>query len=301
MPAKTLQNAIPIKIILFVLFLAMLWGGNAVSLKIGLQEFAPLASAALRFSIALVLITGWALANRIPLKPQSVEYLPLFLLGILFTIQIACFNWGTNLTRASRASVMINTYPLFVGAIAHFVVPGDRLTRRKIVGLITAFGGILIVFRDNLIGGGSGNLAGDVLTLCSGFQLGLLIVIVNRLIQRINSYQVLIAQMIIGVPIFFILSAIFEGKAGYGFSYLALFAILYQGAVIAGFCFVAWTLILKHYSPSRLAVLFFTTPIWGITLSHFLLAEPVTIGLGAGSVLVAIGIYTVNQSPRKSK
>jgi len=71
--------------------------------------------------------------------------------------------------------------------------------------------------------------------------------------------------------------------------------------VIAGFCFVAWTLILKHYSPSRLAVLFFTTPIWGITLSHFFLAEPVTIGLGAGSVLVAIGIYTVNQSPRKSK
>ena len=223
------QGAIPIKVILFVLFLALLWGGNSVSLKIGLQEFAPLASAGLRFSIGLLLIAGWALSHSISLKPQPHEYLPLFLLGVLFTTQVVCFNWGTNLTHAGRAGVMINTHPLFVAVIAHFVVPGDRLTRWKTVGLIVAFGGILIVFRDNLIDGDRGRLAGDLLTLCSGFLLGLLIVVTNRLVQYINSYRLLTSQMIIGVLIFFILSGIFEGKAGYGFSYPALLAILYQG------------------------------------------------------------------------
>ena len=305
MPPKTLpktsEDFIHPKVFLFVLFLAMLWGGNTVSLKIGFQEFAPLASAGLRFSIGLSLIAGWALVNGISLKPQLHEYLPLFLSAVLFVTQIVSFNWGTNLTHAGRASVMTNTYPVFVAVIAHFVVPGDRLTWWKSIGLILAFSGILIVFRDNFTGGDRGHLAGDVLTLFGGFQLGVLIIVTNRLIQHINSYRVLTSQMLIGVPIFFILSSYFEGKAGYGFSYAALFAILYQGAVVAGFCFVGWTLILKHYSPSRLAVLFFTTPLWGITLSHFILGEPITRGLAVGAPSVALGIYTVNRSPSVQK
>ncbi len=294
---KTSEDFIPTKVIFFVLFLAMLWGGNAVSLKIGFQKFAPFASAGLRFAIGLFLIAGWASVNGISLRLQPREFLPLFLSAILFVTQIAALNWGTNLTRAGRAAVMTNTYPLFVAVIAHFVVPGDRLTRWKALGLTFAFGGILIVFGDNLIGGDRGHLVGDVLTLFGGFQLGLLIVVTNRLIQYIHVYRVLTSQMIIGVPIFFILSGIFEGKASYGFSYPALFAILYQGAVVAGFCFVAWTLVLKHYPPSRLSVFFFTTPLWGITLSHFLIGEPITVGLAIGTLLVALGIYTVNRSP----
>jgi drug/metabolite transporter (DMT)-like permease len=298
---KKISDSIPIKVILFVLFLAMLWGGNAVSLKIGLQEFGPLASAGFRFLIGLTLISGWAAINGISLKPQRQEILPLFLLSILFTTQIACFNWGTNLTHASRAAVMINTYPLFVAAIAHFVVPGDRLTRWKSVGLLCAFGGILIVFRDNLAEGQGGKLPGDLLTLLAGFQLGMLIVATNRLIQHIHPYRLLTSQMFFGTPIFFILSWIFEGRDGYGFSYPALFAILYQGAVVAGFCFVAWTLILKRYPPSRLSALFFTTPLWGIMLSHLLLNEPITAGLGIGAGCVAVGIYAVNRSPNRQK
>ena len=247
---QTSQSIIPPRVILFVLFLAMLWGGNAVSLKIGLQEFSPFASAGLRFTIGLVLIASWASANGISIKPQRHEYLRLFLTAILFITQIAALNVGADFTRAGRTAVMTNTYPLFVALIAHFVVPGDYMTRRKALGLAFAFGGICFVFRDNFIGGTAEFLLGDLLTLLGGFLLGLLIVVTNRLIQNINTYCVLTSQMVIGVPVFFALSAIFEGRAGYGFSYPALFAILYQGGGIAGFCFVAWTLLLRIIRPA---------------------------------------------------
>lgn len=304
MPAKTLyptrEGFIPPRVICFVLFLAMLWGGNAVSLKIGLEEFSPFASAGLRFTIGLVLITSWSLANGISIKPQRHELLKLVLSAVLFITQIAALNVGANFTRAGRTAVMTNTYPLFVALIAHFVVPGDYMTRRKALGLAFAFGGICFVFRDNFIGGPGEFLTGDLLTLLGGFLLGLLIVVTNRLIQHISTYCVLVSQMAIGVPAFFTLSAIFEGRAGYGFSFPALVAILYQGAGIAGFCFVAWTLLLKDYPPSRLSVFFFTTPLWGILLSNLLIGEPITVGLGIGAALVALGIYTINRSPSVS-
>ena len=291
------KSVIPPRVVLFVLFLAMLWGGNAVSLKIGLEEFSPFASAGLRFTIGLALIAGWASANGISIKPQRHELLRLFLSAVLFITQIAALNVGADFTRAGRVAVMTNTYPLFVALIAHFVVPGDYMTRRKALGLTFAFGGICFVFRDNFVGGAGEFLIGDLLTLLGGFLLGLLIVVTNRLIQRINTYCVLVSQMVIGVPVFFTLSAIFEGPAGYGFSLPALFAILYQGAGIAGFCFVAWTLLLKDYPPSRLSVFFFTTPLWGILLSNLLIGEPITVGLTIGAALVALGIYTINRSP----
>jgi drug/metabolite transporter (DMT)-like permease len=291
------KDAIPVKVILFVLFLAMLWGGNTVALKIGFQEFMPLASAGLRFSVAALLIIVWAYANRISLWPKPHERFSLFLIGLLFTLQIICFNWGTDLTRAGRAAVMIHTYPLFIAFIAHFLVPGDRLRFWKSVGLIVAFGGIVMVFLDNLSGGFRGYLIGDLLILSSGLQLALLIVLTKRLVQHIDPYRLLASQMIVGIPVFFGLSMVFEGRAGFGFSYPALFAILYQGIVVGGFCFVGWTLVLKHYLLSRMSVLFFTTPLWGITLSYLLLAEPLTLGLGIGAVFVALGIYIVNQAP----
>ncbi len=305
MHSETNQKAdefdVPMKIILFVLFLALLWGGISVSIKVGLQEFEPFALAGLRFSIGLLLIAGWATSQGVSLRPQSGEFLRLLLFGLLFTSQTTCLNWGTNLTHAGRSVVFVNTHPFFVAIISHFIVPGDRMGRWKTAGLIVAFSGIVFVFWDNLIGGAGGRLAGDFLTLFSGFQLGLLITLTNRLVQSIHPYRLLTAQMMVGVPVFFIFSAIFEGKAGYGFSYPALLAVLYQGVVIAGFCLVAWTLVLKHYPPSRVAVLFFTTPLWGIALSYLLLKEPVTTGLGIGTPLVMLGIYIVNRSANRAR
>ncbi len=301
MHSETNQKAsefdIPMKVVLFVLFLALLWGGISVSIKIGLQEFAPFALAGLRYSIGLLLIAGLATSQRVSLKPQSGEIFRLLLFGLLFTSQTTCLNWGTNLTHAGRSVVFVNTHPFFVAIISHYIVPGDRLGRWKTAGLILAFCGVVIVFWDNLFGGVRGRLTGDFLTLFSGFQLGLLITLTNRLVQSIHPYRLLTSQMMVGVPCFFIFSAIFEGKAGYGFSYPAFLAVLCQGVVIAGFCLVAWTLVLKHYPPSRVAVLFFTTPLWGIALSYLLLKEPVTSGLGIGTALVMLGIYIVNRFP----
>ena len=74
----------------------------------------------------------------------------------------------------------------------------------------------------------------------------------------------------------------------------AALALLYQGGVIAGFCFLAWTAILERYSASKLVVLFFATPLSGVLFSHLILGDELTISLLGGAALVAGGIYLVN-------
>jgi len=292
--AILIEQASP-KIIAVVLLLALFWGGNAVFLKVSLRDLPPLAAAGFRFSLGMFVIVLWAISHKIRLMPQKGEFLPLLFLSAMFTMQIGLFNLGTKFTYASHATTLINTHPFFTAIMAHFFIPGDELNIRKTLGLLVAFGGVFIIFRGNLDLELS-YLFGDLLVLISGFLLGSLNVLTKRLVQSINSYRLLTWQMLPSLPIFFGLSLFFEGTENYHFSYPALSAILYQGLFVGGFCFITWTLILKRHSPSKLAVFFFATPLFGVLLSIIFLHEPMTWNLAFGAAFVALGIYIVNRA-----
>lgn len=278
-----------------VLLLAAFWGGNVVAIKIGLRGIPPLAAAGIRFGIALPLVALWASLRRVSLKPRAGEMLPLLIVGLLFTVQIAILNWGTRLTLAGRATVILHTYPVFVAFLAHFMVPGDRLSWTRLIGVILAFAGIVAVFWEKLAIGTSGTVPGDLLCLGSSFLLGLLNVLVKRLLQTIEESRLLVWQMIIGVPLFFVLHALFDSGSAFTFTPDVAAALIYQGVIVGAFCFLTWMSILKRHSPSRLTVLFFTAPLWGLLVSYLLLGEGISIGLAIGAGMVALGIFLVNR------
>ena len=96
------------------------------------------------------------------------------------------------------------------------------------------------------------------------------------------------------LPCYALLSLVFERGASFHLTFSGGIALFYQGGVIAGFCFLAWTSILERYSASKLVVLFFATPLSGVFFSHLILGDELTFSLLGGAVLVAGGIYLVN-------
>jgi len=289
------NSVIPARTTLLILLLAALWGGNVVAIKIGVAGIPPFAAAGIRFCIALPLIALWARLRGIPLKPQAGEWFSLLAVGLIFTAQIALLNWGTRLTLAVRATVILHTYPVFVAFLAHFIVPGDRLSWYRAIGVAGAFLGIMVVFWEKLSLGTGGSLTGDLMCLASGFLLGLLTVLVKRFVQSIEAPRLLVWEMVVAVPLFFALHLLFDGGEGFAFSTAVIGALIYQGVVVGFFCFLTWLAILKRHSPSRASVLFFTAPLWGLLLSYLLLGEGISIGLAIGAGMVALGIYLVNR------
>ena len=283
------------KMIAFALSLAVLWGGNSVSIKIALQGVPPLALAGFRFLLALMAVTAWSISQRVTIRLKRGELGPLLLLGIAFVLQIITLNVGTLFTSAARSTIMINFFPFFTAVFAHYWVPGDRLSIMKIMGIGLAFCGIFVTFAPAFQLGAHSYLVGDLIVLISASLLGLRTVVTKRLIQSIHPYRLLIWLMIFSLPCFFGWSLILEDQSNYEFSLVVIASILYQGLVVAGVCFVGWTSILKKHSPSKLVVLSFATPISGIIFSHLLLGDELGFSLIAGAVLVALGIYLVNR------
>ena len=288
---------------LAVLFLAFMWGGNAAAIKMSLTAFQPIAVAAIRFTFGLVVIISWACLNKIPFLPRRCHWPRLLLLGTVFVIQILSFNWGTKLTDTGRASLLLNTHPLLIALISHFFIAGDRLNIVKSIGLIIAFAGVSFVFIGRV--STSQVRIGDAMVLTSSCGLAVINILLRRYmvpqgnppIEAMNQFQILFGQMAFGVPIYYVLSWFLEGQASaYGFRSLsAWIGLIFQGVIIAGFCFIAWSSIVKRYPPGRLSSLFFTTPIWGIAFGHLLFQEEITGSLVGGASLVAVGIYLVNR------
>ena len=90
---KQTHLQIPKHVIPLILFLAALWVGNTPAVKFGLQDFQPIAAAAIRFALGIVVIISWTVIKRISLRPKQENYGRLLLLGTVFVAQIISFNW----------------------------------------------------------------------------------------------------------------------------------------------------------------------------------------------------------------
>lgn len=278
--------------ILFIVFLFLLWGGNVVAVKVGLRGLPPLSMAALRFILAGVFLAAWMHVQSVSFRLDRRDLFHHAANGISFTIQIALFYIGVKHTTASHASLLINSNPFFVLLLAHFFVAGDRLTPQKVMGLSLAFVGVAFLFADQIAGAG---WLGNTLVVTSAALLGGRIVYVKRLIATMEPSQVVFWQMVVGVPLFLWASRLTEAGQPWQFSMEVTVAVLFQGIVVAGFCFLASTTLLRRHNPSTLSAYSFIIPLSGVALSHLFLGDPLTRNLLLSSALVAFGIALVNR------
>jgi drug/metabolite transporter (DMT)-like permease len=277
---------------LLVLLLSAIWGGMTVAVKVGLEDAPPLALAWLRFAIGGVCVAAWGWWTGAPFRPARREWWPLLGLGLLFTVQLGLLNVGTWLSTAGRAAVLLNAYPVHVVVLAHFLVPGDRMTLAKLGGTLLGYAGVVILFAQKLVtpaGAGGTVLLGDATLSLSALLLALRQVVLNRQLQSIHPVKPLLAQVVIGVPLFLLLSAWLESTP-LRLTWRLAGSLFYQGVLVAGFNFITLMSLLRTYRPSAIAAFSLTTPLFGVAATALVLGEPVGWTLGLAALLVAGGI-----------
>ena len=285
------------KVGLATLIVSFFWSGNIVSIKIGLATIPPFWSAFWRMLIGAIAVAAWATILGKPVLIERSSVRKLLNLSAMFTAQIAVFNVAVHYTSPAYAVILLNTCPVMVNLISHFFVEDDRLTPARLLGLGAAFGGITYV----MLGHPSADLApnallGNSLMLVSALLLALRVVYTQHLVQRMDALRPVIWQMVFSLPAFLSLGMFYEEPLLQPLGYEPVLAILYQAVVVAGFCFVAWTMLLQRYSAGNLSVYTFSVPFFGILLSAFLFGEHITWRLLGGALAVSTGITIVMRS-----
>jgi len=270
--------------------ISILWGANTVVIKMGLEDAPPLRLACLRFVVGGVVICLWAWATGrfAGFRIEPAEWRPLALLGLLFSVQMAATNVGTWLTSAAHASILLNLYAVHTVVLAHFLIPGDRLSVKKLAGILVAYSGIVLLFAGQVVHG-SPTLLGDVVVTVAGFLLAERTVYLARAVQRLDPVKLLLAQAVVGTALFVVVSFLVEPAPTRWTARLGA-SVAYQGVLISGFNFVVNLALLRKYRPSALSAFFLTQPIFGVVAAALLAGDPLTLELVLACAAVAVGI-----------
>lgn len=275
---------------LLALLTSVFWGANTVAIKLGLADAPPLRLAWMRFVVGGVAIAIWAwTTGRLSgLRIAREEWRPMLMLALIFTAQIGSMNIGTSLTSAAHASILLNLYSVHTVVLSHFLIPGDRLTARRVAGVVIAYTGIVVLFAGQA-GGGAASLLGDAIVFVSAFLLAERLVYLARAVQQFDPVKLLLSQAAVGCTLFMLGSALTETMPT-AWTPRLVGSIAYQGVLIAGFNFVVNLWLLQRYRPSTLVPFFLTQPLFGVVAAALLTGDPLTWELLIAGVAVAIGM-----------
>ena len=294
--------SVPLGAVLVSIVIHSLWGGNPVAVKFSLLAFPPLTTAFLRFAIGIACIALWAHWRGVRLLPEKGEWRALWIVAVLFAVQIGLMNVGFDHTTGAMGSVLIATNPLFAVMFAHFLIAGDRMTPAKASGLAVAMAGTSLALLEDVdftvLDPGA---AGNWIVLSSAVLLGFRLTLSARFVRRIEPTRVAMWQMVLSLPMFGAGALLFEEIAWDQVGAGPIAGLLFQGAVIAGVGFTVSYHLMRRYTPSVMMSFNFVSPIAGVLFSAWLLGDRVGPLLLAGMALVAAGLYLVARQPRTAR
>ena len=221
------------------------------------------------------------------------------ILGVFFAVQIILLNYSVQWTLAAFAAVLLNVAPVFINLISHFVVPGDRLSNHRFMGLLLSFIGAAIV----LLGQPDNSQAprpfvGNILSVVTAIVIAARMVYTQQLVQRINSTKTIFWQVTFSLPVFLVCAALAEPMMVGPLTLGPILAWLYCSFFVFGIAFILWVRLLEAHAPGLLAVFVFPTPIFGVLFSALFFGEKPPPELVLGVLSVAFGVLLVTLERR---
>ena len=135
-----------------LLFLAVIWGGAFLFIGIAVRHVEPLTYVWLRLTIAALAmwlflkLSGGKLA-----LPREVWGSILLLALLNNALPFTLFGWGQTHIASGLASILNATTPIWGVLVAHFFTKDERMSPRKVAGVLLGFSGVALMIGPSLL------------------------------------------------------------------------------------------------------------------------------------------------------
>src|SRR5262245_9474489 len=126
--------------------LALIWGSSFLFIRIAVEQLPPFQLVFIRTGVAAIGLTSvvYLRGKRLPTDWRSIGDL-LFLGTVNTVIPFALITWGETQIESGLASVLQGTAALFTLVLAHFTFADERISWRKLAGLLIGFLGVVVL------------------------------------------------------------------------------------------------------------------------------------------------------------
>ncbi len=281
-----------------LLLVAMIWGGSYSAAKIATEQMPVLQFLVLRFGLTFVLLLPAlrGLAGRSWLAALGGASV----LGINLLAIFICETFGVTLTTASNAAFLISMCVVFTPLCEWWLLNVKPSGTVMAAAALSLLGAGLLAFQH---GGGPGSLAwGDGLIVLAAFLRGVMVCLTRRHGQRHGLPALTVTAVQMGVMT---LGSVILMLAVHGpvwlpmprsASFWSAMAFLVLLCTVLAFFVqnyaVAWT------SPSRVALLMGSEPLWGALIAVIWIGERMALQGWVGGLLIVVSAWWVTR-PQK--
>ena len=279
---------------ILLMLLSAIWGGAFTLNKFALEVYSPEILVTARLLIASIILVGFVLiiSKRIDIEFTNWRYyFFMSLIGIVAPFLL--ISHGQIGIDSSLAGILMSTMPISTLILSHFFLDDENMTKKKLIGFLVAFIGIIIlimpeksIVEDNFIDG-----IYSELMVISGAILYSFAAVYGKRFKITNPLNastgvILYSAIIMGIYIMFNFDLT---PSSYGNSeHLA--AVIILGVFCTAIATIIYFQILQSSGATFISIMNYLIPVWAILFGVIFFQEDVSWNYFAGLVIVIFGI-----------
>lgn len=284
--------------------LSIAWGASFLFIKITLADLSPLMVGWLRLVIAS--LTLWIIALLARLRPRFSRRAWLTLAAMGFfnnSLAFVLIPWGEQYIDSGLAAILNSTVPLFTIVLAHFFLFDERLSARRLGGLVLGFAGVVLLMAPPIIASGGDwltakSVQGSLAVILASACYAIATVIGRRFLR--GEPPVLTAATQLSFGMLWLLPLVLLTNSLGSLATMSLptwGSMLWLGVVGSGFAYLLYFSLLRNVGATQVVVVTYVLPLIGVTLGVLILGEQLTWTMLAGLALILGGLMVVNGVP----
>jgi drug/metabolite transporter (DMT)-like permease len=281
--------------IILAILACLLWSTVYAVIKIGLQYDSPLHFAGIRFIISGLMILPFTVRPAVFISMIRENWKIVVWVTLLQTLtNYILFYLGMDLIPGALGAVIVGSQPLVTAVVASIMSDGEKLTRRKIITIISGISGVILISagRQAFKLGSAIEMLGVVMILGANIATATSNVMVSLKSRGINPLVLSSTSLFTGGIIIYLLAIPIEGlpKGPMPAEYWLALSWL---SFVSAFAFSLWYKLLQrpHVKVSELNMWKFIIPVAGAILSWLLAPgekpEMLTI---AGMIIITVSL-----------
>jgi drug/metabolite transporter (DMT)-like permease len=286
------------KVLIAFAIIYFVWGSTFYAIRVSVHEVPPLLCAAVRFTIAGVVLFAWAVAQgeRVPSRREWVATAVVAFL--IFVVDYGILFWAEQTVPSGTAAVILATIPAFMALAEIVFLRTERLTFRLSSALLIGLGGVVVLVDPSFGAAGAPPLyvlgaAGLIISAVSWSGAS---VMSKKLPMPASKVMSAAAQMLVGGLLLCVVTAA-SGEA-HGFhpgavspaAWAALAYLIIAGSIVG---FTAYTWLIHHESPTKVGTYAYVNPVVAVLIGHFVGGEVLDLRTALGTVLVLSSVIVI--------
>ena len=288
----TMSNTAVLRGAIYGITAAVIWGGMYVVSDVTLVVVPPFTLLTLRIVLALIALYPLerARGHDAPANRTKATLLGVGAVGL--GISLGTQFVGTDLSTAINGALVTSASPAFVVLFA-LVLLREKLTLLRLLSIVLASVGVLIILNPAAGDFGSDTFAGNVFLTISALTWGLYSVMVRRVTMHHSlptitvTVYVLIGGLLFSIPA----SALELSQRPIGvINASVVFGVLYLGLASTAFALLLWNRAFALVPATLASLFFFAQPLSGAIFAALFLSQEMTLALWIGGALIAAAV-----------